>query len=153
MIYQVEPLMVMAEKCGIRYKKGLLDRIWKLLNKNHAHDSAGGCNSDKTNQIITDRFVEADQLSYSLVDYLTRKISESRINVLDGELVIFNTLPCRPKKLSDVSCRRHLRLFHLKKTVFQSPLSTSIHKKHSMVQFAAKRELKKKTAFISSMNY
>lgn len=99
MIYQVEPLMVMAEKCGIRYKKGLLDRIWKLLNKNHAHDSAGGCNSDKTNQIITDRFVEADQLSYSLVDYLTRKISESRINVLDGELVIFNTLPWSTKKV------------------------------------------------------
>ncbi len=33
MIYQVEPLMVMAEKCGIPYKQGLLDRIWKLLNK------------------------------------------------------------------------------------------------------------------------
>lgn len=99
MIYQAEPLMVMAEKCGIPYKKGLLDRIWKLLNKNHTHDSAGGCNSDKTNQIITDRFVEADQLSYSLVDYLTRKIAESRMNVSEGELVIFNTLPWKNKKV------------------------------------------------------
>ncbi|MGM0169080.1 mannosylglycerate hydrolase [Enterococcus sp. AZ135] len=99
MIYQVEPLMVMAEKCGIPYKKGLLDRIWKLLNKNHTHDSAGGCNSDKTNQIITDRFVEADQLSYSLVDYLTRKISESRMNLSEGELTIFNTLPWKNKKV------------------------------------------------------
>ncbi|MBO0453911.1 glycoside hydrolase family 38 C-terminal domain-containing protein [Candidatus Enterococcus murrayae] len=99
MIYQAEPLMVMAEKCGIPYKKGLLDRIWKLLNKNHAHDSAGGCNSDKTNQIITDRFVEADQLSYSLVDYLTRKISESRMNLSENELIVFNTLPWKNKKV------------------------------------------------------
>ncbi|WP_314576357.1 glycoside hydrolase family 38 C-terminal domain-containing protein [Enterococcus gilvus] len=102
MIYQAEPLMVMAEKCGIPYKKGLLDRIWKLLNKNHAHDSAGGCNSDKTNQIIIDRFVEADQLSYSLVDYLTRKIAESRMNVSEGELVVFNTLPWKNRKV--ISC-------------------------------------------------
>lgn len=99
MIYQAEPLMVMAEKCGIPYKKGLLDRIWKLLNKNQAHDSAGGCNSDKTNQIIMERFVEADQLSYSLVDYLTRKIAESRMDLTEGELVVFNTLPWKNKKV------------------------------------------------------
>ena len=75
MIYQLEPLMVLAEAQGIPYKQGLLDRIWKLLSKNQAHDSAGGCNSDKTNKIIMERFIEADQLSYSAVDYLTRKIA------------------------------------------------------------------------------
>ncbi|MGG5314535.1 glycoside hydrolase family 38 C-terminal domain-containing protein [Enterococcus sp. AZ072] len=99
MIYQLEPLMVMAESYGIPYKKGLLDRIWKLLNKNQAHDSAGGCNSDKTNQIILDRFVEADQLSYSLVDYLTRKIAESRGAAANDDLVIFNTVPWPVKKV------------------------------------------------------
>ncbi|WP_045627506.1 hypothetical protein, partial [Lacticaseibacillus paracasei] len=51
------------------------------------------------NQIITERFNEADQLSYSLVDYLTRKISESRLQAVDGELVIFNTLPWKTKKV------------------------------------------------------
>lgn len=91
--------MAMAEKCGIPYKKGLLDRIWKLLNKNQAHDSAGGCNSDKTNQIIMERFVEADQLSYALIDYLTRKIAESRMDLAEGELVVFNTLPWKNKKV------------------------------------------------------
>src|SRR5699024_1058871 len=49
MIYQLEPLMTMANNLGIPYKKGLIDRIWKLLVRNHAHDSAGGCNSDVTN--------------------------------------------------------------------------------------------------------
>lgn len=99
MLYQAEPLMVMAETYDIPYKKGLLDRIWKLLNKNQAHDSAGGCNSDPTNQIILERFVEADQLSYSLVDYLTRKIAESRPIISEGELVVFNTLPWKNKKV------------------------------------------------------
>lgn len=95
MLYQAEPLMVMAETYSIPYKKGLLDRIWKLLNKNQAHDSAGGCNSDLTNQIILERFVEADQLSYSLVDYLTRKIAESRPIISEGELVVL--IPCHGK--------------------------------------------------------
>ncbi|MFW7432004.1 glycoside hydrolase family 38 C-terminal domain-containing protein [Vagococcus carniphilus] len=99
MIYQLEPLMVLAEAQGISYKQGLLDRIWKLLSKNQAHDSAGGCNSDKTNKIIMERFIEADQLSYSAVDYLTRKIAESREEVKENDLVFFNTLPFSRKEI------------------------------------------------------
>ncbi|GEL93031.1 alpha-mannosidase [Enterococcus villorum] len=102
MIYQVEPLMVMAEKVGIPYKKGALDRIWKLLAKNQAHDSAGGCNSDRTNQIILERYTEADQLSQSLIDYLTRKIAESRVDVQENEWTVFNPLPWPIKKVVKV---------------------------------------------------
>lgn len=93
MIYQVEPLMAMAERIGIPYKKALLDKIWKLIVRNHAHDSAGGCNSDKTNRMIVERLVEADQLSYSVVDYLTRKITESDVKYADNTITFFNTLP------------------------------------------------------------
>lgn len=131
MIYQAEPLMVMAEKCGIPYKKGLLDRIWKLLNKNHAHDSAGGCNSDKTNQIITERFNEADQLSYSLVDYLTRKISESRLQAVDGELVIFNTLPWKTKKVIKCAISTPFAAISLEKDGITIPFEPSHTRKES----------------------
>jgi mannosylglycerate hydrolase len=93
MIYQVEPLMAMAERAGIPYKKALLDKIWKLIVRNHAHDSAGGCNSDKTNRMILARLVEADQLSYSVVDYLTRKITESDVSYGENTITFFNTLP------------------------------------------------------------
>lgn len=98
MIYQLEPLMAMADRLGIPYKKSLLDKIWKLIVRNHAHDSAGGCNSDKTNQIILERLREADQLSYSTVDYLVRKISESEKNKQANDLTFFNTLPFTVKK-------------------------------------------------------
>lgn len=93
LIYQLEPLMAMADRIGIPYKKSLLNKIWKLIVRNQAHDSAGGCNSDKTNQIILERLREADQLSYSTVDYLTRKISESEIDKEDNRITFFNTLP------------------------------------------------------------
>lgn len=102
MIYQVEPLMSMADQMGIAYKQGVLDKIWHLLNKNQAHDSAGGCNSDKTNQAILARYTQADQLSYSLVDYLTRKISESRAKVQENDLTIFNPLPWEVKKVMEI---------------------------------------------------
>ncbi|GEO57781.1 glycoside hydrolase family 38 C-terminal domain-containing protein [Companilactobacillus bobalius] len=98
MIYQLEPLMAMADRIGIPYKKSLLDKIWKLVVRNHAHDSAGGCNSDKTNQIILERLREVDQLSYSTVDYLVRKISESEENKQANDLTFFNTLPFAVKK-------------------------------------------------------
>ena len=121
MLYQAEPLMVMAETYDIPYKKGLLDRIWKLLNKNQAHDSAGGCNSDPTNQIILERFVEADQLSYSLVDYLTRKIAESRPIISEGELVVFNTLPWKNKKVMKCEVSTPLSSISLKKDGIEVP--------------------------------
>src|SRR5699024_11768026 len=75
LIYQLEPLLVMADRVGVPYKKSLVDSIWKTLLKSHAHDSAGGCNSDPTNRDILQRLKDADELSYSLVDYVTRKIS------------------------------------------------------------------------------
>jgi mannosylglycerate hydrolase len=93
LIFQLEPLMLMADDLGIPFKRELLDYIWKLLLKNHAHDSIGGCNTDKTNEMILARYKEADQLSYSTVDYLVRKISESIEGIQENDLVLFNTMP------------------------------------------------------------
>ncbi|WP_182199727.1 glycoside hydrolase family 38 C-terminal domain-containing protein [Paraliobacillus salinarum] len=99
LIYQVEPLMALADTIGIGYKQDLLDKVWKLTLRNHAHDSAGGCNSDKTNRTILNRLIEADELSYSIVDYLTRKVSESRAEVKENQITIFNTLPMKRKQM------------------------------------------------------
>lgn len=93
LIFQLEPLMLMADDLGIPFKRELLDYIWKLILKNHAHDSIGGCNTDKTNEMILARYKEADQLSYSTIDYLVRKISESIKGIKENDLILFNTLP------------------------------------------------------------
>lgn len=95
LIFQLEPLMLMADDLGIPFKRELMDYTWKLILKNHAHDSIGGCNTDKTNEMIMARYKEANQLSYSTVDYLVRKIAESIEGIQENDLVLFNTLPYR----------------------------------------------------------
>lgn len=91
MTYQIEPLTAIAGQAGIEYKSGLIDEIWKIIARGQAHDSSGGCNSDKTNSDIYHRAMVADQLSQSLKDYLLRKLSIS-IDSLD-DLFVWNPLP------------------------------------------------------------
>ena len=92
LIYVLEPLMVMAQNIGLDPKVSMLEEIWKKLLMNHAHDSACGCNSDKTNDSILARLIEVDQLSYSACDYIVRKISESIKDREENDLILFNTL-------------------------------------------------------------
>ncbi|MGL4108394.1 glycoside hydrolase family 38 C-terminal domain-containing protein [Clostridium sp. LP20] len=102
LIHQLEPLMVIAQNLGIDPKVEMLEEIWKKLLMNHAHDSACGCNSDKTNRSITSRLIEADQLSYSAHDYIIRKISESLENKEENDLILFNTLGTSRKENTKV---------------------------------------------------
>ncbi|MGG7098154.1 glycoside hydrolase family 38 C-terminal domain-containing protein [Clostridium sardiniense] len=92
LVYVLEPLMVMAQNIGLDPKVSMLEEIWKKLLMNHAHDSACGCNSDKTNDSILARLIEVDQLSYSACDYIVRKISESIKDREENDLILFNTL-------------------------------------------------------------
>lgn len=95
LVYQLEPLMALASFHGIEAKQSMLDSIWKLVLRNHAHDSAGGCNTDNTNQMIMQRFKQADEMSASMVDYLVRKLAESQSQDKEGltRLTLMNTLP------------------------------------------------------------
>lgn len=95
LIYHLEPLMVMGQKLGLDLKVEMLENVWKKLLLNHAHDSACGCNTDKTNSLILSRLIEADQLSYSACDYIVRKICESIEDKRENDIFIFNTLPFR----------------------------------------------------------
>ncbi|WP_294093885.1 glycoside hydrolase family 38 C-terminal domain-containing protein [uncultured Cetobacterium sp.] len=93
LLYQLEPLFVIGQSLGLSPKTDMLETIWKKLLLNHAHDSACGCNSDKTNRSISSRLIDVDQLSYSASDYIVRKICESIEDKENNDLFIFNTLP------------------------------------------------------------
>ncbi|MCC5890840.1 MAG: hypothetical protein JJU01_09730 [Alkalibacterium sp.] len=59
-LYNVlEPLSVIGEKAGIPYPHSVVEKIAKILFGTHAHDSIGGCNSDKVNQDIKQRLLNA----------------------------------------------------------------------------------------------
>ena len=94
--------MVIAQNIGLDPKIEMIEEIWKKLLMNHAHDSACGCNSDKTNRSILSRLIEADQLAYSACDYIIRKISESIEGKEENDIILFNTLPHRREEVAKV---------------------------------------------------
>ncbi|MDT2821036.1 glycoside hydrolase family 38 C-terminal domain-containing protein [Enterococcus devriesei] len=91
--YQLEPMSALANTHGIETKQGLLNSLWKTVARGQAHDSAGGCNSDKTNQDILMRGVNALQEAQSCMDYLLRKLSISLNSNQENDLFIWNPLP------------------------------------------------------------
>lgn len=99
MTLQLEPFMLMAHRAGIPYKQAMINKIWKNLLRCHAHDSAGGCNSDRTNQTILQRLIQTDQMSTACLDYLVRNLSESIAlnqsadHLFLYNLFLYNTLP------------------------------------------------------------
>ncbi|WP_291651098.1 glycoside hydrolase family 38 C-terminal domain-containing protein [Clostridium sp.] len=114
LIYHLEPLMVIAQNLGIDPKIEMIEEIWKKLLMNHAHDSACGCNSDKTNRSILARLIEADQLSYSACDYIIRKISESINGIEEDNIILFNTLPHNREEVSKIIVTTKTKNFIIK---------------------------------------
>lgn len=114
LIYHLEPLMVIAQNLGIDPKVEMIEEIWKKLLMNHAHDSACGCNSDKTNRSILARLIESDQLSYSACDYIIRKISESLNCTEEDNIILFNTLPHNREEVSKIIVTTKTKNFIIK---------------------------------------
>ncbi len=87
--YTLEPLKAMATKAGLKTLLNSTEEVWKLLLLNSAHDSAGGCNSDITNEHITNRFLRAQEITESYIDIIIRKIVEKAYK--EGDIVLFNS--------------------------------------------------------------
>ena len=88
MVYEVQPLIVIAKRYGIDAKVNTCAYLWETIARGQAHDSSGACNSDKTNRAIYQRGIDAKQMSQSLVDYLTRKLGEATD---EYDVTIWNT--------------------------------------------------------------
>lgn len=92
LIYEVQPLLYIAEQIGIPYEHGLIDDIWKILIRSQTHSEA--TNSDEVNEQILSRALHALKYAQSVKIYITRKIVSS-YQVEEGILpiVVCNTLP------------------------------------------------------------
>lgn len=113
MTYQVEPLCALAVEHGIPDKQGMIDDIWKTIARGKAHDSAGACNSDKTNDDILNRGKVALQEGQALVDYLLRKLSISVSDVRPDSLVIWNPLPYKTNVVKELEISTRTKHFKL----------------------------------------
>lgn len=76
-VNQLEPLCSMAWRLGFDYHHGLIEKMWKEIMKNHAHDSIGCCCSDKVHQEIMSRFILADDMAENLIQFTLRKIVDN----------------------------------------------------------------------------
>jgi len=98
----LEPLAVMYQQMGGEYPSKIIRKILKLILTSQAHDSAGGCNSDLTNQNIASRLSNANDLVESKITKMIKEIAVS-FETNENEVLFFNPLNLKndtPKKVS-----------------------------------------------------
>lgn len=89
----LEPLASIAWSLGFEYHHGLIEKIWKIIMKNHAHDSIGCCCSDIVHSQILARFELADDMVNNLIKFYKRKIVDAMPNKDDmDKLTVFNLM-------------------------------------------------------------
>ncbi len=97
-----EPVAAIAWLLGEDYPQGLLRYAWKLLLKNHPHDSICGCSVDAVHREMMGRFEKVEQVADTIVAHFGAAVAE-RLNLRPPEqpqegdpfaraLVVFN--PC-----------------------------------------------------------
>lgn len=92
-----EPLLVMSSMEGQAYPGEQLDECWKLLLKNHPHDSICGVSVDDVHTDMEERFEEvsgrADGFVRSAVNEIAGKTDTSTFAEAEMVYQIFNTVP------------------------------------------------------------
>lgn len=92
-----EPLNVMGAILGQEYPGEQLDACWKLLLKNHPHDSICGVSVDDVHTDMEDRFEEvsrrADGFVRNAVEGIAGKTDTSAFAGAEAVYQIFNTIP------------------------------------------------------------
>ncbi|MCP9328506.1 alpha-mannosidase [Liquorilactobacillus satsumensis] len=87
---RVEPLAVIAQKCGISISNGLLLRIWKKLLENHAHDTLGGSVSDNVAVDIEHRFKQGFEAAAGVENLIKKRLAQ-RLKLAAHQVLVFNT--------------------------------------------------------------
>lgn len=94
---RLEPLYTLMELYGMEgiYPAGHLDYLWKMLIKNHAHDSICGCSTDAVHRHMEDRFEAIQEMGEELLrrgmKQLAAHVNEG-FNEDDYQIVVFNGL-------------------------------------------------------------
>ncbi|WP_242596424.1 hypothetical protein [Enterococcus ureasiticus] len=89
---RIEPLMIIVKKNKITISQGLLQRLWKKVLENQAHDSIGGCVSDNVSEDIFHRIKEAKEIVAGLENLIAKRIADS-LGLTQNQVLVFNTDP------------------------------------------------------------
>ncbi|WP_407220323.1 mannosylglycerate hydrolase [Enterobacter sp. CPE_E1214] len=109
----LEPLATLAWTLGFDYHHGLLEKMWKEILKNHAHDSIGCCCSDKVHREIVSRFELAEDMADNLSRFYMRKIVDNMPQSDTDKLVMFNLMPWPREEVMNTTIRLRASQFRL----------------------------------------
>ncbi|HEY7955845.1 MAG TPA: alpha-mannosidase, partial [Polyangia bacterium] len=92
-----EPLSAIAAQAGGTAPRGLLERAWRQLLLNHAHDSVAGCGIDAAHDDVKARYRWAEQLAASAEE---RALGQLRVEapIPEGaaQVIAFHPGPAAP---------------------------------------------------------
>ncbi|SMG24296.1 glycoside hydrolase family 38 C-terminal domain-containing protein [Cedecea sp. NFIX57] len=92
----LEPLLAVNWRLGLSYPQQAVEHIWREAMKSHAHDSIGGCNSDRVNQMVKGRLQSGKESAEQLFDLNMKMLAEGiEANQHGKKIVVFNPLPAR----------------------------------------------------------
>ncbi len=92
---RVEPMALLASQLGDDYGKNQIDQAWKLLLKNHPHDSICGVSIDDVHLDMEQRSRQVHQLAQSLLeDKLSTIAALADTSSAPGHeaMIVFNTM-------------------------------------------------------------
>ncbi|EAX8475408.1 mannosylglycerate hydrolase [Salmonella enterica] len=110
----LEPLAALAWTLGFEYHHGLLEKMWKEILKNHAHDSIGCCCSDKVHREIMARFELAEDMADNLTRFYLRKVADNMPDSDGDKLVLFNLMPWPREEVINTTIRLRASQFCLR---------------------------------------
>ena len=92
-----EPFAAFAMQAGLSYPQEYLHYAWKLLMRNHPHDSICGCSIDQVHREMVPRFAQVEQIGEELIARSLQPIADRAAFSQEagrGEtgLVVFNSL-------------------------------------------------------------
>ena len=91
---RAEPWAAIAWLLGQKYPQGQLDRAWKYLIANHAHDSIEACSTDRVHADMEYRFAQCAETAQGVFRRSLGKVASSLPMAPDNELslILFNPL-------------------------------------------------------------
>lgn len=97
---RLEPLLSVNWMLGLPYPQRAVENIWREAMKSHAHDSIGGCNSDRVNAIVKARLLAGQEKAHQLYELNMQMLANGINAQQEGKkIIIFNALPVERKGL------------------------------------------------------
>ncbi|MFB4163927.1 hypothetical protein ACE1TI_08810 [Alteribacillus sp. JSM 102045] len=109
----LEPLNTMSYLYGNTYDNDMINRGWKYILQNHAHDSICNVCTDATHQEMEMRYQSAKQVGESIQHSVTKELVEKiKFDYDKGiPLIIFNTLGHQRKNYVEVTVQLEYKDF------------------------------------------